>query len=134
MLFRSSTLAQSVQLRAQGIQPGSPQWPEAAYNGDYIQDIAQDFLAGKSVASDDRSFTASGKVDDLEGMREFAVAYLRREQDLDLRAFDVRFDQYYLESSLYTTGQVEEAVEAMKASGHTYEQDGALWQIGRAHV
>ncbi len=121
------TLASSTQSRAKGLKPGDAAWPEAAYNGDYIQDIAQDFLAGKSVASDDRSFTASGQVDDLDGMREFAVAYLRREQDLDLRAFDVRFDQYYLESSLYTSGRVEQAVQTLQASGKTYEQDGALW-------
>jgi len=122
-----ATLASSTQSRAKGLKPGDAAWPEAAYNGDYIQDIAQDFLAGKSVASDDRSFTASGQVDDLDGMREFAVAYLRREQDLDLRAFDVRFDQYYLESSLYTSGRVEQAVQTLQAAGKTYEQDGALW-------
>ena len=121
------TLASSTQSRAKGLKPGDADWPEAAYNGDYIQDIAQDFLAGQSVASDDRSFTASGKVDDLDGMREFAVAYLRREQDLDLRAFDVRFDQYYLESSLYTSGRVAQAVQTLQAAGKTYEQDGALW-------
>ncbi|NBO15351.1 MAG: arginine--tRNA ligase [Betaproteobacteria bacterium] len=121
------TLARSTQLRAQGVKPGDPQWPEAAYNGDYIQDIANDFLAKQTVQADDRAFTASGDVNDLDGIRQFAVAYLRHEQDLDLQAFAVRFDQYYLESSLYTSGQVEEAVNAMKASGHTYEQDGALW-------
>ena len=122
-----ATLASSTQSRAKGLKPGDAAWPEAAYNGDYIQDIANDFLAGQSVASDDRSFTASGRVDDLDGMREFAVAYLRREQDLDLRAFDVRFDQYYLESSLYTSGRVEQAVQTLQAAGKTYEQDGALW-------
>ena len=122
-----ATLASSTQSRAKGLKPGDAAWPESAYNGDYIQDIANDFLAGQSVASDDRSFTASGQVDDLDGMREFAVAYLRREQDLDLRAFDVRFDQYYLESSLYTSGRVERAVQTLQAAGKTYEQDGALW-------
>ncbi len=122
-----ATLACSTQSRAKGLKPGDAAWPESAYNGDYIQDIANDFLAGQSVASDDRSFTASGQVDDLDGMREFAVAYLRREQDLDLRAFDVRFDQYYLESSLYTSGRVEQAVQTLQAAGKTYEQDGALW-------
>ena len=122
-----ATLASSTQSRAKGLKPGDAAWPEAAYNGDYIQDIANDFLAGQSVASDDRSFTASGQVNDLDGMREFAVAYLRREQDLDLRAFDLRFDQYYLESSLYTSGRVEQAVQTLQAAGKTYEQDGALW-------
>ena len=121
------TLATSTQLRARGFKPGDAEWPEAAYNGDYIQDIANDFLAGKTVKSDDREFTASGNVEDLDGIRQFAVAYLRREQDLDLRAFDVRFDNYYLESSLYTSGKVEGAVQRLKDAGKTYEQDGALW-------
>jgi len=122
-----STLAQSVQLRAQGIQPGDANWPEAAYNGDYIQDIANDFLAKKTVQADDRSFTASGDVNDLDGIRQFAVAYLRHEQDLDLKAFEVQFDQYYLESSLYSDGHVEATVQQLIANGKTYEQDGALW-------
>ena len=121
------TLARSVQLRAMGYKPGDAEWPEAAYNGDYIADIAADFLARKTVHADDRSFTASGDVQDLEGIRQFAVAYLRHEQDLDLKAFDVRFDQYYLESSLYTSGRVEQTVQRLIASGKTYEADGALW-------
>jgi arginyl-tRNA synthetase len=121
------TLAISTQLRARGVKPGDPGWPEVAYNGDYIQDIANDFLAKKTVKSDDREFTASGDVDDLDGIRQFAVAYLRHEQDLDLRAFDVRFDNYYLESSLYTSGKVDQTVQRLKDAGKTYEQDGALW-------
>ncbi|HWI82913.1 arginine--tRNA ligase [Ramlibacter sp.] len=121
------TLANSVQLRARGFKPGDPQWPEAAYNGEYIAEIAADFMAGKTVRSDDREFTASGDVDDLDGMRLFAVAYLRHEQDLDLRAFDVRFDHYYLESSLYTSGKVDAVVQKLRDAGKTYEHDGALW-------
>ncbi len=121
------TLATSTQLRAQGLKPGDAGWPEAAYNGDYIQDIANDFLAKKTVKADDREFTASGDVNDLDGMRQFAVAYLRHEQDLDLQAFQVKFDHYYLESSLYTSGRVEAAVNRLVAAGKTYEQDGALW-------
>ncbi len=121
------TLANSTQLRAKGFKPGDTEWPEAAYNGDYIQDIANDFLAGKTVKSDDREFTASGDVNDLDGMRQFAVAYLRHEQDLDLKAFDVKFDNYYLESSLYTSGKVDAAVQKLRDAGKTYEQDGALW-------
>jgi arginyl-tRNA synthetase len=129
------TLAKSTHMRAQGIKPGDASWPtdpdnpesKAFYNGDYIQDIATDFLAGKTVQSDDRAFTASGDVNDVDGMRQFAVAYLRREQDLDLKAFDVRFDNYYLESSLYTSGKVDAAVQKLREAGKTYEQDGALW-------
>jgi len=121
------TLARSVQLRARGLKPGDAGWPEAAYNGDYILDIADDFLARKTVEADDRTVTASGDVEDLDGIRQFAVAYLRREQDLDLRAFDVRFDQFYLESSLYSSGRVAQTVQRLIDAGKTYEKDGALW-------
>jgi arginyl-tRNA synthetase len=122
-----ATLAASVQARLEGLAPGDPGWPETAYNGDYIADIAADFLAGKTVKSDDREFTASGRVGDLDNIREFAVAYLRHEQDLDLAAFGVRFDNYFLESSLYSSGRVEATVERLVAAGKTYEEGGALW-------
>ena len=130
-----NTLAKSTQLRAQGFKPGDACWPtdpdnpesKAFYNGDYITDIAADFLAKKTVQADDRSFTASGDVQDTDSIRQFAVAYLRHEQDLDLQAFAVKFDHYYLESSLYTSGRVDAAVSKLVAAGKTYEQDGALW-------
>jgi len=121
------TLATSTQLRIKGFKPGDAEWPEAAYNGDYIQDIANDYLAKKTVHSDDREFSASGDPDALDDIRLFAVAYLRHEQDLDLRAFAVKFDNYYLESSLYTSGKVDATVQKLREAGKTYEQDGALW-------
>ena len=122
-----ATLAHSVQARLRGWRPGDPQWPDAAYNGEYIADIAEDFRAGKTVQADDRAYTASGDADDLDGIRQFAVAYLRHEQDLDLRAFGVRFDHYFLESSLYADGRVDDTVRRLVASGHTFEEGGALW-------
>ena len=122
-----ATLAASVQARIRGFKPGDPEWPDAAYNGDYIADIAADFMARKTVKADDRAFTASGDAQDIDGIRQFAVAYLRHEQDLDLQAFGVRFDHHYLESSLYTSGRVDDAVARLIAAGKTYEQDGALW-------
>jgi arginyl-tRNA synthetase len=121
------TLTTSTQARAKGLKPGDAAWPEPAYNGDYIADIAHDFIACKTVKSDDREVTATGDIDDLDAIRQFAVAYLRREQDLDLQAFSVRFDNYYLESSLYSSGRVASTVERLQAAGKTYEQDGALW-------
>ncbi|MDP9108488.1 MAG: arginine--tRNA ligase, partial [Pseudomonadota bacterium] len=123
-----ATLAASVQARAKGLAPGDTAWPESAYNGDYIADIARDFLAGKTVAaSDGAPVTASGVLDDIDSIRNFAVAYLRREQDLDLQAFGVKFDHFFLESSLYSDGKVASTVAALIESGKTYEQDGALW-------
>ena len=129
------TLTKSTQLRTKGFKPGDECWPidpenpasKAFYNGSYIQDIADDFLARKTVKADDREFTANGDVEDYDNIRQFAVAYLRNEQDKDLQAFNLHFDEYYLESSLYTNGYVEDAVQRLIAGGHTYELDGALW-------
>ncbi|CAD6513520.1 Arginine--tRNA ligase [Paraburkholderia hiiakae] len=121
-------LAVSTQARARGFKPGDAEWPEAAYNGEYIADIARDYLAGETVAAKDgEPVTGAKDPENLEAIRRFAVAYLRHEQDLDLQAFGVKFDRYYLESSLYTEGRVEKTVEALVASGETYEQEGALW-------
>ncbi|MDH4060111.1 MAG: arginine--tRNA ligase [Aquincola sp.] len=122
-----ATLANSVKARIDGLSPGDAAWPTDAYNGDYIADIAADFLAGKTVQADDRAYTASGDPDDLDGIRQFAVAYLRHEQDLDLQAFGLQFDNYFLESGLYRDGKVEATVQRLVASGHTYQHDGALW-------
>ena len=129
------TLTKSTQLRAKGFKPGDDCWPTDSdnplaknfYNGDYIADIAKAFLAKETVKADDREFTANGDVEDYENIRNFAVAYLRNEQDKDLQAFNLKFDEYYLESSLYTNGHVADTVERLIASGYTYEQDGALW-------
>ena len=122
-----ATLASSVQARLRGLRPGDAQWPESAYNGDYIADIAADFLARKTVQADDRAYTATGDVNDLDSIRQFAVAYLRHEQDLDLQAFGVRFDHYFLESSLYSSGRVDDTVKRLIDSAKTFEEGGALW-------
>ena len=122
-----ATLAASTLARIQGLKPGVTGWPESAYNGEYIADIAADFLAKKTVKADDREFTASGDPADLDGIRQFAVAYLRHEQDLDLQAFGIRFDNYFLESSLYTSGRVEQTVARLVDAGKTFEEGGALW-------
>ncbi|AUT67112.1 arginine--tRNA ligase [Paraburkholderia hospita] len=121
-------LAISTQARARGLKPGDAGWPEAAYNGEYIADIARDYLNGETVsASDGEPVKGAGDVEDLDAIRRFAVAYLRHEQDMDLQAFGVKFDQYYLESSLYKEGRVEKTVNELIAAGKTYEQEGALW-------
>jgi len=123
-----NNLALSVQARGRGLSPDDPSFPADGYRGDYIVEIARAFVAKESVQVDGQPpETATGDLDDLEAVRRFAVACLRREQDLDLSAFGVRFDNYFLESSLYTDGKVEDAVARLVAGGHTFEQDGALW-------
>src|ERR1700694_5642108 len=91
-------LALSVQARAKGIKPGAPGWPAEGYAGEYIEDIAKEVL----------------DVNDLDSIRRHAVSYLRKEQDADLQAFGVKFDNYYLESSLYSEGKVAQVVDIWK--------------------
>ncbi|MDT8895027.1 arginine--tRNA ligase [Halomonas sp. I1] len=122
-----SNLALSVQARAKGVTPEDDAWPADGYRGGYITDVAKAYLAGETVHADDRHVTAKGDPDDLDAIRDFAVAYLRREQDLDLRAFGVEFDVYFLESSLYRDGKVAAAAERLAEKGHTYEHEGATW-------
>lgn len=122
-----NNLALSVQARAKGLTPDSDSWPSDGYRGDYIIDVANSYLAGETVTADDREVTGQKDPEDLESIQEFAVAYLRREQDLDLKAFGVAFDVYFLESSLYQDGKVEAAVERLTDNGFTYEKDGAMW-------
>jgi arginyl-tRNA synthetase len=128
-----ATLGASTQARLRGLKPGDPSWPEPAYNGEYIADIAADFAARRTVRADDREVTASGDPDDMDGICQFAVAYLRHEQDLDLRAFGVRFDSYFLESGLYRDGRVERTVAQLVAAGRTFEEGGALWLRSTAY-
>jgi len=107
----------SVKLRCQGISPEDAQWPQDGYRGDYINDVATAFIKqhGQEAAENE------------ERVRQFAVDYLRAEQDRDLQAFDVRFDVFSLESALYTEGKVEQVVEQLNANGYCYEKDNALW-------
>jgi arginyl-tRNA synthetase len=104
-------LAGSVQARVKGIKPGQPGWPAEGYAGEYIEDISREIE----------------NVEDLDVIRRHAVAYLRKEQDTDLQAFGVKFDVYYLESSLYSDGKVEEIIRLWREKNKLDEREGALW-------
>lgn len=120
-------LGRSVQSRALGLTPDDHGWPEDGYRGEYIADVANAYMNGDTIDANDQHVVGMKDAHNIDAIRHFAVAYLRREQDLDLKAFDVGFDVFYLESSLYTEGKVEETVQQLIANGHTYENDGALW-------
>jgi len=117
----------SVLARCKGISTEHESFPENGYRGEYINDIAAAYLTKQTVIADDIEVTASGDINNLDSIRTFSVAYLRHEQDLDLKAFQIKFDVFSLESALYTTGKVEETVQALIKSGHTYEENDALW-------
>ena len=123
-------LTLSVQARAKELQGlAKPEdFPENGYHGDYIFEIARDYLKGMRITAPDQTVIEStGDINDTQAVRRYAVAFLRNEQDADLKALGVAFDNFYLESSLYTEGRVERAVKAIIDSGYTYEADGALW-------
>ena len=113
-----TNLTRSVQARIAELRSGAAAIPEGGYHGEYIREIAANYVASHPNDPDGR---------DDDAVRRFAVAELRKEQDLDLQAFGVAFDKYFLESSLYTDGKVDSTVGALVASGHTFEQDGALF-------
>ena len=120
-------LARSTHARLQGLAPGDADWPADAYNGHYIQDVADAYLRGDTVQIEGHAVAAARDIGDIEAIRRFAVAYLRNEQNQDLAAFGVDFDVYFLESSLYADGKVEQTVRELVARGHAYEEGGALW-------
>ena len=111
-------LARSVQARIGERHGRLAALPEGGYHGEYIRDIAERYLAAHPTDPEGA---------DLDQVRRFAVQELRKEQDADLQALGVRFDVYFLESSLYTTSKVERTMGRLVAAGHTYEKDGALW-------
>lgn len=122
-----NNLAASVQARCKGLGPDDSSWPEDGYRGEYIGDVARAYMAKEQIDAEDKHVIGVGDAEDTAAIRDFAVAYLRREQDLDLKAFGVDFDEYFLESSLYESGAVDATVQQLIESGHTYQQDGALW-------
>ncbi|MGH7475009.1 MAG: arginine--tRNA ligase [Longimicrobiales bacterium] len=115
-------LARSVWARYQQLLGSPAEIPEGGYHGEYVLDVARQFLA----ESGDR-FRGDASAEALDTMRRFAVRVLRAEQDRDLADFRVRFDQYFLESALYDEGHVEATIRALEQTGLVYEHEGALW-------
>lgn len=120
-------LMRSVKAHCLNIKPDHKDFPEDGYRGNYIADIAKEYLAKTSIKCADNKIKASGDINDEESIRIFSIAYLRNEQDQDLEAFQTNFDIYTLESDLYKNNKVNFVVDTLIKEGHTYEKDGALW-------
>ena len=113
-----ANLALSVQARIAQLAGREAVVPEGGYHGEYIRELAQRYVA-------EHPTDVAGA--DLDAIRRFAVRELRKEQDLDLQAFGVRFETYFLESSLYENGMVEKTMAMLDRAGQTYELDDAIW-------
>jgi arginyl-tRNA synthetase len=111
-------LALSVRARLVERATGMLDIPEGGYHGEYIRDIAAAYAA---------AYPDDAMGEQLDRVQAVAIKALREEQDRDLKALGVLFDVYYLESSLYTDGKVEETVAMLERAGHTFEEGGAMW-------
>jgi arginyl-tRNA synthetase len=120
-------LTKSIISRCNNINPDNPAFPKDGYRGEYISDIANAYLQKSTIENNGITVQSNGDILDNDSIKLFAITYLRKEQDEDLRAFKTQFDVYSLESSFYTKGKVKSIVETLKKEGHTYEKDGALW-------
>ncbi|MCE2455796.1 MAG: arginine--tRNA ligase [Gemmatimonadetes bacterium] len=117
-------LAKSVHaryLQKLGVDGPDAEVPEEGYHGAYVAEIASALVESEGRA------LAESVPENLDRARNFAVAAIRSEQDRDLARFGVRFDEYYLESSLYDEGMVDRAVADIDAEGHAFGLDGAVW-------
>jgi arginyl-tRNA synthetase len=115
-------LARSVWARYQEALGAGVAFPEDGYRGEYVREIARELAAEQGGR-----FRGDESEEALDVMRRFAVARLREEQNRDLDGFRVRFDTFFLESSLYTDGRVEDTIRRLRETGHVYEKDGAVW-------
>ena len=115
-------LTRSVWARYQEALGRDVAFPEDGYHGEYVREIAAELVAeqGERWAGDDSP-------EAMDAMRVFAVARLRAEQNRDLDGFRVHFDTFFLESSLYDSGRVEDTIRRLRETGHVYEKDGAVW-------
>jgi len=117
-----TNLAKSIEARYRQQLGLEAEMPEDGYYGEDIIGFAKE-LAEKEG---DRLLS----LPDEERLRFFREYGLTRELEKirrDLERFRVRFDNWFSETSLYETGQVEAAVEALRERGVVYEQDGAVW-------
>jgi len=121
------TLVESIQARCNNISPENDQFPEDGYRGEYIKEIAHDFLTKKTIETLKEKIIPSGNSDDRESIKEYSIGYLRNEQDIDLKSFYIHFDVFSLESKFYKNGKILEIVNILINQKHTYKQDGALW-------
>lgn len=114
-------LGLSVWLRVEELAGKPVTWPDDWYRGEYIIDIAKEMLAQTPGLAE------LPQEEGIDACFEYAMHSILDGIKEDLKIFRVGHDVWYSERSLVAKGAVETAFERLKASGHTFEQDGALW-------
>ena len=116
------TLARSVFLRYQQLLGRQVDFPETCYQGDYIR-----VLAGEMQEIHGDSYLNVAEEEALPLFSDYAGKRILDGIRNDLQEFGVTYDQWFSEKSLYENGAVDRVIETLKAAGHIYEKDGALW-------
>ena len=116
------TLGLSVFLRYRELLGETVDFPDHCYQGEYIKEIAASILEEEG-----ERLRGLGEEAAVAFCTDRAVEEILAGIKADLDSFDVGFDNWFSERTLHASGKVEQALEELKAAGHLYEQDGALW-------
>ncbi|HPB38556.1 MAG TPA: arginine--tRNA ligase [Syntrophorhabdus sp.] len=114
------TLGQSTYARWKELTGDAVPLEEHYYQGDYVKDIAS-LIVESNVA------VPAEKAEAIAFMSKFASDFVLDGIKKDLEEFGVLFDNYFRETRLYESGEVEETLATLKDKGYAYEKDGALW-------
>jgi arginyl-tRNA synthetase len=119
-------LARSVDVRLRQALGEAAELPENAYPGEYLVDLVAEWLARDEAGM--RALAALPDEARLERLGRLAVTSMVESQRRVLEAYGTRFDHWTHEQrDVRDAGRPRQAIEALTAAGHTYEQDGALW-------
>lgn len=115
-------LGQSIFARYKELLSVDYPFPEDGYRGDYIKELAREFLDAEGDAFKDKDYT-----DCSEKFKTFGIQKMLQQIKADLEAFGVVFNRWQSEKALYDEGFVKRCLDELKEKGKLYEKDGALW-------
>jgi len=116
-----NTLGKSLAFRIRELQGERIEFPEDGYQGDYMKDLARQYLA-------ERGIPPAGLGDlDYQPLGRYAADLILADIKKDLEDFGVTFDRWFSENDLFTQGWLERSFAVLKDKGFLYEADGALW-------
>lgn len=116
------TLGKSVYLRCLELGGQKSDFPEDAYQGEYIYDIAQSLLDEQK-----ESFFAMNEETAIETASRYAADKILAHIREDLSRLGIEFETWFSEQSLYDSGKVEKSIQMLRKKELAYEADGAIW-------
>ena len=96
--------------------------PEGGYHGEYVDELAQQIVAGRPRHRRPARRRAAGR----RSARPGYALQLQQQQDT-LDGFSTHFDVWYSERTLHSSGAVERGLDKLREQGHVFEADGAVW-------